>query len=85
MTQSIKTIALASVGGVAFLGLIALSIPAFASAATFAYVDATGEVRSVTANDWMTAIATAPNIAPTSGVYTLNSADDYDIIGEDVR
>ena len=85
MTHSIKTIALASVSGLAFLALIALSVPVFATAATYAYVDATGEVRSVTANDWMTAIATAPNIALTSGVYMLNSADDYDIVGEDIR
>jgi hypothetical protein len=85
MTYSIKTLILTSVSGLALLALALLSIPVLAQAATYAYVDATGEVRSVVADDWMTAIATAPNIHINSGVYTLSTADDYDIIGEDIR
>lgn len=76
-----------TVGAVAFLliGLsLAMSIPAFASAATYAYVDATGEVKSVVAPDWRTAINTAPNIHIHSGVLLLNSAADFGVVGDNV-
>ncbi|MES2749485.1 MAG: hypothetical protein V4606_03765 [Patescibacteria group bacterium] len=53
-------------------------------AATYAYVDAAGDVKSVTANDWQTAIATAPNIHMRSGVMLLESADDYQVVGDKV-
>lgn len=69
---------------VAVLGVTLFSTPLFASAESYAYVDATGEVRSVTANDWMTAIATAPNIHINSGVFTLKTAADYAVVGEDI-
>lgn len=55
-----------------------------ASAAMYAYVDAAGDVKSVTANDWRTAIATAPNIHMHSGVLLLTTADDYNIVGDKV-
>ena len=55
-----------------------------AEAAVYAYVDAAGDVKSVTANDWRTAIATAPNIHRNSGVMLLDTADDYNIIGDKV-
>lgn len=84
-TQSIGTI----VTAVAFALTVAIAgfalAPAFASAAQYAYVDATGEVRSVTANDWMTAIATAPNIHINSGVFLLLSAADFAVVGDDIR
>ena len=56
-----------------------------ASAATYAYVNTFGEVRSVVANDWMTAILMAPGIHIHSGVLLLKSASDFEIIGDDVR
>jgi hypothetical protein len=61
-----------------------LSVPSFASAASYAYVASTGEVKSVTATDWMLAIATAPGIHINSGVFMLKSAADFAVIGEDI-
>jgi hypothetical protein len=70
--------------GLALLGVIAVSLPLFANAASYAYVDAFGDVRSVTAVDWMTAIKTAPNIHMHSGVLLLDSAADFTIVGDNV-
>ena len=82
---SIRTKALFIVGAslvtLAFLGM---SLPTFASAATYAYVDAQGEVKSVTANDWQTAIKIAPNIHMNSGVLLLSTAADFTIVGDSV-
>jgi len=86
MTNSIHSILTPVAGIVLSVAAIALlASPLLASAASYAYVDATFEVRSVTANDWMTAIATAPNIHVNSGVFELKSASDYAVVGEDIR
>jgi hypothetical protein len=68
------------------LGLAAAlaAAPGFAAAATYAYVDVNGEVRSVVAGNWQTAIATAPNIAARSGVILIDGAEDSDLIGDSV-
>ena len=79
-TQFIVGVAVAS--AVAVMGFVALT--SAANAATYAYVDAAGDVKSVTANDWMTAIATAPNIHMHSGVMLLTAAGDYSIVGDSV-
>lgn len=71
--------------GLAVVAISFISAPAFASAASYAYVDATGEVKSVVANDWMTAIATAPNIHIHSGVFVLKTAADFAVIGKDIK
>lgn len=84
MTHTIQTTVFAAVSVAVITAIALLSLPAFASAASYAYVDATGEVRSVTANDWMTAIAVAPNIHIHSGVFLLKSAADFAEIGENV-
>ena len=64
--------------------MLIVSVPNFAGAASYAYVSTTGEVKSVTANDWMTAIATAVGIHINSGVFMLKSAADFAVIGEDI-
>lgn len=66
------------------LAMSILSTPLFAHAASYAYVDTTGEVKSISADDWRTAINTAPNIHMHSGVLLLNSASDYGVVGDDV-
>lgn len=87
MTQSNnakRTISAAVIASLALAGVLLATMPTFANAATYAYVDATGEVKSITANDWMTAIAVAPNIHIHSGVLLLKTASDYQIIGDEV-
>ena len=73
-----------AVGAVAVVAFALAAIPAFSQAASYAYVNQSGEVNMVVANDWMTAIATAPNRALRSGVILLNSQSDTDLIGDNV-
>ncbi|OGG48618.1 hypothetical protein A3G63_02810 [Candidatus Kaiserbacteria bacterium RIFCSPLOWO2_12_FULL_52_8] len=61
------------VAGIAASSVFALALPSFAHAATYAYVTQNMEVSTVTANDWMSAIATAFNIDEHSGVLLLTS------------
>ncbi|MCR4285274.1 MAG: hypothetical protein NUW00_00085 [Candidatus Kaiserbacteria bacterium] len=72
------------VGAGLVMALVLVSVPAFAGAATYAYVDAQGDVKMVTANDWQTAISVAPNRHMNSGVLLLNSASDFTIVGDSV-
>ncbi|MBX9906303.1 hypothetical protein K2X96_00190 [Patescibacteria group bacterium] len=81
--KSINTTA-AFVIGATLVAATFLSIPLSTFAATYAYVDTTGDVKSVIANDWMTAIKMAPGIHMRSGVLLLNTAADYNIVGNDV-
>lgn len=62
--------------GLAVASVFAMALPSFAHAATYAFVNISGEVNAVVANDWQTAIATAPNIHPRSGVLLLTSQND---------
>jgi hypothetical protein len=65
------------------LALLVVASPVFASAATYAYVDQAGEVKTVVANDPYAAMATAFNIDEHSGVMLIvNPADG--IIGDHV-
>jgi len=66
---------------VATFALIAL--PAFSQAASYAYVNQSGEVNMVIANDPMTAIAIAPNRAMHSGVILLTT-QSTGLIGDNV-
>jgi hypothetical protein len=75
-------LAVATLGLVMALAL--MSLPLFANAATYAYVDTTGEVKPVLADTWQEAIAKAPGIHIHSGVMLLNSPSDFDIVGNDV-
>jgi hypothetical protein len=61
-----------------------MSLPSFASAATYAYVDTTGEVKPVVADTWQQAIAKAIGIHIHSGVMLLDSPSDFDIVGNEV-
>lgn len=72
------------VGAGLVMALVFASFPAFAGAATYAYVDAQGDVKMVTANDWQTAISIAPNRHIHSGVLLLNSASDFAVVGDSV-
>ncbi len=79
-TQSMTGIVtLAVTAAVVFAGFTAM-----ANAATYAYVDVNGDVKSVVAADWKTAIATAPSIHMHSGVLLLTSAADYEVVGDSV-
>ncbi|MEK7136291.1 MAG: hypothetical protein AAB821_01740 [Patescibacteria group bacterium] len=64
--------------------VIVPSVTSFAYAATYAYVNQSGEVNIVNANDGLTAISIAPNIATHSGVILLNSQADNEIVGDNV-
>ena len=66
------------------VGLVLSAVPLFASAATYAYVDTTGEVKPVVADTWQLAIAKAVGIHIHSGVMLLDSPSDFDIVGNDV-
>lgn len=66
------------------VALALMSLPLFASAGTYAYVDTVGEVKPVVADTWQQAIAKAPGIHIHSGVMLLDSVSDFDIIGNDV-
>ncbi len=55
---------------------LAMALPSSAHAATYAYVNTAGEVNAVVANDPMTALATAFNIALHSGVLLLTNQSD---------
>ncbi len=70
--------------GFAIITAAVLALPVFAQAASYAYVDAAGEVKMVVANDWMSAIATAPGIHINSGVFLLTSASDFAAVGDTV-
>ncbi len=79
-TQSMKGfLTLAVTAAIMFAGFTAM-----ANAATYAYVDVNGDVKSVTAADWKTAIAVAPNIHKNSGVMLLTTAADYEVVGDSV-
>jgi hypothetical protein len=74
-----------TIGVIALLMAVTLmSLPVFASAATYAYVDTTGEVKPVVADTWQQAIAKAVGIHIHSGVMLLDSPTDFDIVGNDV-
>jgi hypothetical protein len=66
------------------LSLAVLALPSFASAATYAYVNTSGNVSTYIANDPMTAIQNAPNISLHSGVLLLDSVEDTSVVGDSV-
>lgn len=63
---------------------LVFALPVVAFGATYAYVDQSGEVKTVTANDPYAAMLTAPNIDEHSGVMLLDNTADYEIVGDHV-
>jgi hypothetical protein len=86
MTQTnyLTKVGTAVMAVVSLFALASMVLPVSASAATYAYVATNGEVKSVVAADWMTAIATAPGIHIHSGVLLLKTAADFGVVGDDV-
>lgn len=66
------TFSFAKVGVIA-AALIVMALPNLSQAATFAYVNQSGNIGVVTADTWMSAIANAPGIAIHSGVILLEN------------
>jgi hypothetical protein len=69
------------IAAVTVTSVVVMALPALAEAASYAYVNQSGDVNMVTANDWMTAIATAPNIDSHSGVLLINDSADQALVG----
>lgn len=71
-----------------FLGAFALAavvaVPSVSLAATYAYVNTSGEVMSVEAANPTQAMSTAPSIAPTSGVMLIETTADESILDKSV-
>lgn len=84
MTHTQKSLTYAVTTGLIAVAFVLALIPTATHASTYAYVDAQGNVKSITANDWMTAIAIAPNIHINSGVMILLTALDFTVIGDQV-
>lgn len=73
------------IAGIVASSMFVMALPSLASASTYAYVNKSGEVSAVTANDWQTALATAANIDIHSGVMLLTSQSDNSIVGDSVN
>ncbi len=70
---SVSSARLLVVTGVAIASVLAFALPAFAQAATYAYVNQQGNVATfVAATPWI-ALATAPNMATHSGVILVSN------------
>ena len=64
--------------------LVAVSAPAISQAATYAFVNQSGEVASVEAVNPNTAISTAPSIDEHSGVILLTNLLNNNLVGNQV-
>jgi len=60
-------------------------LPVMSYAANYAFVNSSGEVSMVVANDANQAITTAYNIGVHSGVILLNSLSDNNLVGSHVN
>jgi hypothetical protein len=72
------------IAGLVASSIFAMALPSFAHAATYAYVNQSGEVSTVTANDWQSAIANAFKIHINSGVMLLVSQLDFGLVGDSI-
>ena len=71
--------------GLVASSIFAMAIPGFAHAATYAYVNKSGEVSTVTADNATTALMTAFNIHINSGVMLLISQLDFGLVGDTIN
>lgn len=84
MTNSLNSSARFLLGaGLIAVALVFVALPVLAAAATYAYVDQTGDVRTVESATPDVAIMTAPNIDEHSGVMLLTNPNDP-IVGDNV-
>ena len=65
-------------------GATVAAVPGLSFAATYAYVNASGEVRTTEASTPDQAIMTAPGIDNHSGVLLVNDATDTQVVGDSV-
>lgn len=79
---SLASARLVLVAGLAVSGILVMALPAHA--ATYAYVNTSGDVSMVNANDPVSAMATALNIAIHSGVMLLTAQFNQDMAGDHV-
>ncbi len=79
MMKDMKTLLL---GALALVATVA--VPGISMAATYAYVNASGEVMTVEASTPSQALMTAPNIDNHSGVMLVDDASDSAIVGDRV-
>lgn len=80
MKNKINNAKLSFVFGLFALMLVVLAAPNFSYAATYAYVDKVGDVKTVLANDPYVAIDTAFNRVFDSGVMLLKTSEDFNIV-----
>jgi hypothetical protein len=66
------------------IALAAVAVPSASFAAMFAYVNTSGEVRTVEADSANAALQTAPSIHERSGVMMIDGAADSEIVGDSV-
>jgi hypothetical protein len=68
---------------IAVSSILAMTTPAFAHAATYAFVNTSQEVSIVTADTWMAALTNALNIDEHSGVLLLTTQNSG-IVGKKI-
>lgn len=70
--------------GLIAAAVVVMALPAMASAASYAYIDQGGYVRSITADSAAQAMMMGPNIDENSGVLLMNDASDFALVGRHV-
>lgn len=73
------------IAGLVASSVFAMAIPSFAHAATYAYVNQSGEVSTVTADNPTLAMANAFKIDIHSGVMLLISQLDFELVGDSIN
>ena len=73
------------IAGIVASSMFVMALPSLASAATYAYVNKSGEVSTVTADSATSALMTAPNMDIHSGVMLLISQLDFGLVGDTIN